>query len=393
MSQSTIHRVEFKTNVVHINDVKQRDLARAKHLVAGHQPHGPNAKKHQQPKQGGDEIPVMNNGVTYLASCGFGEPATNCSLLIDTGSSNTWVKKEKYKVTSTSKDTRKPFSITYGLGSCSGSEYTDRLTLSQDLVIENQSIGVADKSDQMPNMDGILGVGPVALTKNTMAPDASNPNGIATVMDNLKGQDKIKIECIGIGYTPTTKLNAATGNLSFGGPDSTQCDGKLNYVPITSTYPASEYWGIDQSINYGNTEIMAKCAGISDTGTTLILLPQNVYELYQQKTGAKVDQTTGLLTVTQAQYEKMESLYFCVGGEKYEITPNAQIWPRKEDSTLNIPSGEIALVVASIGDIKAGDGLCFINGFSFLQRVYSVYDTTNARIGYAPTKYTHATTN
>ena len=44
--------------------------------------------------------------------------------------------------------------------------------------------------------------------------------------------------------------------------------------PITSTYPASAYVGIDQSITYGSsgTTILSSTAGITDTGTTLILL-------------------------------------------------------------------------------------------------------------------------
>lgn len=43
--------------------------------------------------------------------------------------------------------------------------------------------------------------------------------------------------------------------------------------PLTRTFPASRYWGIDQSIRYGNsTPILETTAGIVDTGTTLILV-------------------------------------------------------------------------------------------------------------------------
>ena len=44
--------------------------------------------------------------------------------------------------------------------------------------------------------------------------------------------------------------------------------------PITSTSPASAYVGIDQSITYGSsgTTILSSTAGITDTGTTLVLL-------------------------------------------------------------------------------------------------------------------------
>jgi hypothetical protein len=34
-----------------------------------------------------------------------------------------------------------------------------------------------------------------------------------------------------------------------------------------------------------------------------------------------------------------------------------------------------------------------LDGFVFLQRFYSVYDTTNSRVGLATTQFTQATTN
>jgi hypothetical protein len=37
--------------------------------------------------------------------------------------------------------------------------------------------------------------------------------------------------------------------------------------PITTTYPANQYWGIDQSVRYGaSTNILDTTAGIVDTG-------------------------------------------------------------------------------------------------------------------------------
>ncbi|KAJ7078672.1 acid protease [Mycena epipterygia] len=406
MSQNTIHPVSFKTNVVNAKEIQPRDYARAQHFLAGHQPHGPAAfhkakKGHQKGSDGSPTssssttMSATDNGVTYLASVGVGSPATPYSLLIDTGSSNTWISAvtKPYNQTSTSKDTRKKFQISYGKGSCSGGEYTDQVTLGPKLVIKDQSIGVADQADDMDGMDGILGIGPVCLTKGTMAPDASNPDGTPTVTDNLLKQNLISNECIGIYYEPTTSANAPNGCLSFGGPDPSKYTGELNYVPITKKSPACNYWGIEQSISYGSTEIMAQCAGISDTGTTLVMLPDSVLESYKKATGAMDDPETGLLTVTEDQYNGMQSMFFNIGGVKCELTKNAQIFPRSMNSTIGAPDGKICLIFASMGDIQAGDGLCFINGFALLQRFYSVYDTTNSQVGYATTQHTMATTN
>ena len=56
----------------------------------------------------------------------------------------------------------------------------------------------------------------------------------------------------------------------------------------------------------------------------------------------------------------------------------------KEDATY--------LVVGDVGKVS-GNGLDFILGYAFLERFYSVYDTTNGKVGIAQTKDTFAETN
>ena len=46
-----------------------------------------------------------------------------------------------------------------------------------------------------------------------------------------------------------------------------------------------------------------------------------------------------------------------------------------------------------LGDVASGLPFSFVNGFAFLERFYSVYDTTNKRLGLATTSYTTATSN
>ena len=64
---------------------------------------------------------VTNTAVSYITSVGVGSPPTNYNLLIDTGSSITWVGANKaYMNTSTSVKTGKKVSVHYGSGSMSG---------------------------------------------------------------------------------------------------------------------------------------------------------------------------------------------------------------------------------------------------------------------------------
>ncbi|KAI9440274.1 acid protease [Lactarius psammicola] len=471
MSFTTHHPLRF-TSAVRVSDgaraIIARDKARAQKFLAGVQPHGPNAHKlielrsrathhqhaygHQQHGQRvvsplsrdatGDTIDVTDAAVTYTASIGVGNPATDYTLLIDTGSSNTWVGADKkYNRTSTSKNTGKSVSVSYGSGSFSGTEcaycsssalganlapqdlivfpVTDQVTLSPSLIVKSQSIGVASTAQGFSDVDGILGIGPVDLTEGTIGGNTPVP----TITDNLFKQGTIPTESIGIFYQPSTSASAVSnGELTFGGIDSSKITGDVNYVPITSASPASGYWGVDQNITYGSSgeSILSSTAGIVDTGTTLVLIATDAFQKYQKATGATLDQyvvlpvsaartfdrklvtphfcfaspsrTTGLLTLTASQFENLQSLFFNIGGVQYELTPNAQIWPRGLNTEIGGTKGKIYLVVGDLGS-PSGQGLDFINGFTFLQRFYSVYDVTNSRVGLATTPFTDAETN
>ncbi|KAG2044362.1 aspartic peptidase domain-containing protein [Suillus americanus] len=336
-------------------------------------------------------ITVTNDAVSYIAAVGVGSPATTYYLIVDTGSSNTWVGADTaYVKTSTSVDTGEHVAVDYGSGSFSGTEYTDTVTLGSGLTITKQSIGVASTSEGFTGVDGIIGIGPLDLTEGTLTsePDTTIP----TVTDNLYSEGIISEIVVGISFEPTTSESDANGELTFGGTDATRYTGDIAYTPLTTTYPASYYWGINESITYGTTTILSETAGIVDTGTTLILIATNAYSMYQSATGATEDATTGLLRITTTQYDALEDLNFNVGSNTYALTPNGQIWPRALNTYIGGSTDYVYLIVNSIGT-PSGEGFDFINGYTFLERFYSVFDTTNSQVGFATTAYTTATTN
>ncbi|KAM5535792.1 hypothetical protein V8D89_010606 [Ganoderma adspersum] len=118
------------------------------------------------------DVSAANKETHYTLDGGVGTPPTNYTLLIDTGSSNTLVGTGKsYVETSTSPE---------DIGnSVSGDEYSDTVTLSTDLVVTSQGIGVANSS--------ISSIGPTALTA-----DATPDGSLApTVLDNAYSQGLI----------------------------------------------------------------------------------------------------------------------------------------------------------------------------------------------------------
>jgi len=315
------------------------------------------------------------------------------SLLIDTGSSNTWCgANTKFEPNSSVESTRNTVMVSYGSGSFSGTEFTGPVVLggSSGLSIPTQSFGVASTSTGFSDTDGILGIGPVDLTTGTV----SGTSEVPTVTDNLLADGTIPTESIGISYNPTTGDDLPNGELTFGGVDQTKITGDVTFTPITTTSPASEYWGINQTITYGTsgTSILDSTAGIVDTGTTLLMIASDAFQSYQQATGATLDQTTGLLKLSTADFDNLQSLFFQIGDTTFEFTANAQIWPRSMNSALGGEEGSIYLIVADIGN-NSGSGLDFINGFGWLQRFYTVFDTTNSQVGVATTPNTDATTN
>ncbi|KAI6018325.1 aspartic peptidase domain-containing protein [Pisolithus marmoratus] len=337
-----------------------------------------------------DSVLVTNVAAAYIATVGIGSPATSYYLIVDTGSSNTWVgATTPYKVTKTSASTGEPMFISYGSGSFTGTEYTDTVTLGS-LKITQQSIGVASNTTGFWNVDGILGIGPQDLTQGSLINRPSTE--IPTITRNLYTQGQIKAEIVGVSFEPTTNTLSTNGELTFGGVDSSKYSGTLKYTPLTTTSPSLYYWGVDQSITYGSTSILSMTAGIVDTGTTLILIATDAFTKYKSLTGAVSDSTTGLLRITTSQYNALQNLYFKIGDVTYTLTPNGQIWPRSLNTYIGGSSSYVYLIVNDIQS-NSGSGMDFINGQSFHERFYTVYDTTNSRVGFATTPFTTATTN
>jgi cathepsin E len=118
----------------------------------------------------------------------------------------------------------------------------------------------------------------------------------------------------------------------------------------------------------------------------------DAYDRYSNATGAVLDSDTGLLRITPEQYADLQSLFFVAGSTTFELTANAQIWPRALNSFINGTADGIYLVIQNTGR-PSGQGLDFVNGYTFLERFYSVFDTENRRVGLATTSFTTVTSN
>jgi len=74
------------------------------------------------------------------------------------------------------------------------------------------------------------------------------------------------------------------------------------------------------------------------------------------------------------------------------MTANAQIWPRALNAAIGGSANSVYLIVGNIGT-PSGEGLDFINGMTFLERFYSVFNSATGAVGLATTPFTTSTIN
>ncbi|GJE98860.1 A1 family peptidase [Phanerochaete sordida] len=384
-------------NLTGTKTVLERDQIRAKGLRAGRSAKIPSGTSEAEAAASTVGVPATNLATIYTAQLNVGNPARPFNLIIDTGSSNTWVgadEENPFRPSGTTKQTGELVEVTYGSGFVLGTVVDDQVAMG-DLVISGQTIGSALLSEGFQGVDGIVGIGPTDLTEDTTTAGGTVP----TVTDNAFSQGLIPVKEIGISFVPTNSTAAVdtgvtNGQLTFGGIDPSAFTGDITFVPVTSTSPSSEFVGIDQSITFGtaNTPVLAQTAGIADTGTTLILIASDAFATYQTLTGGVMDETVGLLSITPAQFANLQSLFFNIGGTAFELTPNAQIFPRTLNTAIGGTADDIFLIVSDLGT-ESGSGMDFINGFAFLERFFFVWDSGTPRVGFAETPFTFAEIN
>ncbi|KAM3550718.1 hypothetical protein MY1884_008095 [Beauveria asiatica] len=317
--------------------------------------------------------PAENDDVSYIASVAIG--SASWDLIVDTGSSNTWTGAQKsYVPYSTGNDTGGTVGVSYGSGQFTGEEYVDKVTFA-GLTVKSQSIGSASNAVGFDGVDGIFGLGPVDLTQDTV----SNAATVPTFLDNLYRQGSIPSEVLGVYFKPEagSDTNDNNGELTLGGVDSTKYTGALNYVPTLKSGNAAAYWGVSiASFNYGSTVLASGATGIVDTGTTLVYIPSAAYSKYLSASGGRTDPTTGLVSYTT---KPTGNFSIKIGTVTYTLTPAQYLVPTSQYGSFGLSAGKYYSWIANGGTGSVNT----IIGQKFLENYYSVYDTTNARIGFA----------
>ncbi|KAN0080277.1 Aspartic peptidase domain containing protein [Tylopilus felleus] len=195
-------------------------------------------------------------------------------------------------------------------------------------------------------------------------------------MNNLKLQGLKEVFSV---YIPPI-TSPTKGRLTYGGIDISLYQGELTYFPLTTTSPASQYWGIDlSSCTYGSNTIIPTppIAGIVDTGDPKILIPDDLFRVYMNAIPrAKFDTKTGLIEIPPSSIQHMQPLHFTIGDREFTLDVDSQLVPEEMYTAWDADAEKCYGVVDSIGHVM-GHGIDFVLGIPFMEKYYTYLTQTS----------------
>jgi len=329
--------------------------------------------------QSTDGSVVINDyeNAQYYGEIQIGTPGQKFQVIFDTGSSDLWVpgsecgsscgNHARYNsaLSSTYVPNGTVFQITYGSGPVNGYDSYDNVNVG-NLVIQKQEFAQVTnasglgKAYSQGKFDGILG----------LAWSSISQIGPPTVFQNLWNQKLIPKNEFSFYLQSSENQD---GELLFGGVDSNYYTGDIFYVPLTS----KTYWEISLSgltIGTSNKNYVTDDTNkaIVDSGTSLLTGPSDAVKQIADALGAR-EISTGVYIITNKNSPKLQNLNFNINGKVFTLTPDDYL----------IPDGNIYLLGIEGLDIPRPNGPLWILGDIFIRKYYSVFDTANARVGFA----------
>ncbi|CAO3628912.1 unnamed protein product [Mucor hiemalis] len=312
----------------------------------------PNITSGGSSTEGTGSVPVVDDGsdLEYYGTVSIGTPPQNFKIDFDTGSSDLWIASTlctsctshtRYNSAKSStyvKDGRK-WSISYGDGStASGVLAYDTVTLG-GLAIKKQTIELASKESSSfasSTVDGLLGLGFDTIT---------TVSGIKTPVDNLISQGLISKPIFGVYLGKASQ--GGGGEYVFGGYDQSKISGSLTTVPVDNS---QGYWGITvDGATIGGSSVGSSFSGILDTGTTLLLLTQDVASEVAQTYGA-TDNGDGTYTIP-CDTSSFKPLVFSIGGAKFNVPVDSLIYEQDGSTCIAGFAYSSSIPFAILGDV------------------------------------------
>ncbi|KAH6640299.1 aspartic peptidase domain-containing protein [Chaetomium tenue] len=332
---------------------------------------GPNLRARQ------NEVEVQNQrfGTRYGVEIEIGTPPQKITLILDTGSPNTWINpvcetanlpsdcaqfaQFNYEKSSTLNVTDYVDTLRYGIGNATVQYVSETVTIGS-ATIENQIIGIALESHKIPL--GILGVSPPIL----------GVNEYPYILDTMVDQGLIKSRAFSVDLRG---VDNPTGAIIFGGVDTGKFIGKLAKLPIIpqdeTPSGADRYYvtmtGVGLTLPDGSIVQSEELAVpvFLDTGATLSHLPTRIFEaLAASFPDALYDADSGFYILPCDYTDMAGSIDFYFAGKTIRVPLNEFVWQ----------NGAYCILGVSPEDQEP------ILGDTFLRAAYVVYDQDNRNL-------------
>ncbi|KAM0256334.1 hypothetical protein ACHAPA_012204 [Fusarium lateritium] len=314
----------------------------------------------------------------YLCPVGIGSPPQQLFLDFDTGSSDLWVfssetdnsqvKRQALYRPEKSATARKlkgaTWTISYGDKSAAdGDVWIDNINIG-GVVVRSQAVEAAKHvtgtfTNDSPS-SGLLGLGFGNINR-------VKPHKQSTFFDNTKGVLASPI------FAADLKAGAL-GTYDFGYIDTNKVQGRVEYADIDNT---QGYWKITSpgyAVGSGRF-VKYSIDAIVDTGTSLLLLPDDVVQDYYSKVNKSTYSTSEGGWIFPCE-NKNPTFVFSAGSYHGTVPGNY----------INYAPA-VAKRGYCFGGIQSDVGIGFsIFGDVLLKSQYVVFDAGNVRVGFAPKK-------
>jgi len=331
----------------------------------------------------GSDVPIHDfENAQYYGPVTIGTPPQTFNVVYDTGSSNLWVPSKtcpfyniacqlhsKYDNTKSSSYVKNSstFAIRYGSGSLSGFVSQDTTCLG-DVCVPGLLFAEAVKEPGVAfvaaHFDGILGFGFPQISVNQIPPFFQRAVETGAI---AKAEFAF--------YLSKDASSSVGGELTLGGTDPKYYTGDFTYTPVT--IPGYWQFAVD-SLTVGGTSVATDLKAIADTGTSLLTGPKAaVQSLIALIPGLTAVPGTGEYIADCGKISEMPTFSFTIAGKVFELTG--------ADYILQVASAGVTECLLGMEglDVPAPRGPLWILGDVFLRKYYTVFDYTNARLGFA----------
>jgi hypothetical protein len=308
----------------------------------------------------------------YTAKASFGTPPVTARLIVDTGSSDTWVKPDCYNLTRSTTALQfsppRVKSLQYGRGDVKGFLVKDVLCLGK-LCLEDQGFLSPKKIEKIGNdayYDGLIGLAFPALSSTGHPVVRSLVNASTPAFALHLGRWNDAKDSSFIAFGEPEDLHKHAKELGYG----QGCDTPMHTLQSYGKYPT--YWMLQASIGT-NGAVGSKVTAILDSGSSLLLAPSAyTQDLLRMAFGSSL-----------ADEQCTTKACIC----DIDVTPLVIEFPSRSGGSLRVELTKRDLLEPGYGQ-KDGKSLCRINiasspmdiwilGDTVLRRLYVVHDVRN----------------